>query len=380
MRFINAIIYRDDFTFHKGDLTVTNGRFAASADSAAADGDAIDLAGKWVIPGLIDIHFHGNSGADFSDGNYDGLVRIARYLLQNGITSFSPASMTLPEDNIKEAFATAIRLRDEEPEGAAIIRGITMEGPFFNAAKKGAQNADYLRLPDYDFFNRLNQAADGLIKIACVAPELPGALSFIEEASKTCMVSVAHTSANYDQAKAGFDAGARHVTHLYNAMPPLVHREPGVIGAAAENQAVTAELITDGIHIHPSAVRAAFTLFGAGRIVLVSDSMMACGMANGEYVLGGQKVFVSGRKASLADGTIAGSATNLYDCLRTAISFDIPPEDAVRAATINPARVIGSDDEVGSITAGKVADFVVCNPDWTINAVYSRGQRVRLQG
>jgi N-acetylglucosamine-6-phosphate deacetylase len=380
MRFINAIIYRDDFTFHKGDLTVTNGRFAASADSAAADGDAIDLAGKWVIPGLIDIHFHGNSGADFSDGNYDGLVRIARYLLQNGITSFSPASMTLPEDNIKEAFATAIRLRDEEPEGAAIIRGITMEGPFFNAAKKGAQNADYLRLPDYDFFNRLNQAADGLIKIACVAPELPGALSFIKEASKTCTVSVAHTSANYDQAEAGFDAGARHVTHLFNAMPPLVHREPGVIGAAADNPSVTAELITDGIHIHPSVVRAAFTLFGAGRMVLVSDSMMACGMANGEYVLGGQKVFVSGRKASLADGTIAGSATNLYDCLRTAISFDIPPEDAVRAATINPARVIGADGEVGSITTGKVADFVVCNPDWTIDAVYSRGQRIPLQG
>ena len=370
----NAAVYRDDFSFFKGDLAIANGRFADASDT----GEVIDLAGKWVIPSLIDIHFHGNSGADFSDGDYDGLVRIARYLLQNGITSFSPASMTLPEDSIRASFATAIRLRDEKPEGAAIIRGITMEGPFFNAAKKGAQNADYLHLPDYDFFSRLNQAADGLIKIACVAPELPGALSFIEKTSQTCTVSVAHTTANYDQAKAGFDAGARHVTHLYNAMPPLAHREPGVIGAAAENPAVTAELITDGVHIHPSAVRAAFTLFGASRMVLVSDSMMACGMANGEYVLGGQKVFVSGRKATLADGTIAGSATNLYDCLRTAISFNIRPEDAIRAATHNPARVIGADREVGSISAGKIADFVVCNPDWSLAAVYSQGQRVPL--
>lgn len=376
----NATIYRDDFTFHTGDLAVVNGRFVDPASVSPATDDTLDLAGKRVIPGLIDVHFHGNSGADFSDGNYDGLVRIARYLLQNGITSFSPASMTLPEENIRAAIATAVRLRAEEPEGTATLRGITMEGPFFNAAKKGAQNADYLRLPDYDFFSRLNEASGGLIKIACVAPELSGALAFIERASKTCTVSVAHTTANYDQAKAGFDAGARHVTHLFNAMPPLAHREPGVIGAAAENPAVNAELITDGIHIHPSAVRAAFTLFGAGRMVLVSDSMMACGMANGEYVLGGQKVFVNGRKAILADGTIAGSATNLYDCLRTAISFDIRPEDAIRAATFNPARVIGADSEVGSITAGKIADFVVCNPDWSIDAVYSHGQRVPLQG
>ena len=159
-------------------------------------------------------------------------------------------------------------------------------------------------------------------------------------------------------------------------MPPLAHREPGVIGAAAENPAVTAELITDGIHIHPSAVRAAFTLFGPERIVLVSDSMMACGMANGEYLLGGQKVIVNGRKATLADGTIAGSATHLYDCLRTAISFDIRPEDVIRAATGNPARVIGADREVGSIAAGKVADFIVCNRDWSLHAVYSAGKKV----
>lgn len=373
MLFQNAFIFKDDGTFQKGDIAVQNGRFS---DPTTTEGDVADLEGKYVIPGLIDIHSHGNSGADFSDANFDGLVRMARYLLKNGITSFSPASMTLPEEQLKAAYVTAIRLRDEKPEWASAIRGITMEGPFFNPAKKGAQNADFLRLPDYDLFSRLNETADGMIRIVCVAPELPGAIPFIKKASQLCTVSVAHTMATYDEAKAGFEAGASHVTHLFNAMPPLAHREPGVIGAAAENSKVTAELITDGIHIHESAVRAAFALFGKERMVLVSDSMMACGMANGEYMLGGQKVFVNGRKATLSDGTIAGSATHLYDCMRTAISFGIKPEDAIRAATINPARVIGADKEVGSLTIGKIADFVVCNPDWTMDSVYFAGNRV----
>lgn len=373
MLFQNAFIFKDDGTFQKGDIAVQNGRFS---DLTTTEGDVADLEGKYVIPGLIDIHSHGNSGADFSDANFDGLVRMARYLLKNGITSFSPASMTLPEEQLKAAYMTAIRLRDEKPEWASAIRGITMEGPFFNPAKKGAQNADFLRLPDYDLFSRLNETADGMIRIVCVAPELPGAIPFIKKASQLCTVSVAHTMATYDEAKAGFEAGASHVTHLFNAMPPLAHREPGVIGAAAENSKVTAELITDGIHIHESAVRAAFALFGKERMVLVSDSMMACGMANGEYMLGGQKVFVNGRKATLSDGTIAGSATHLYDCMRTAISFGIKPEDAIRAATINPARVIGADKEVGSLTIGKIADFVVCNPDWTMDSVYFAGNRV----
>ncbi|MBP8989480.1 MAG: N-acetylglucosamine-6-phosphate deacetylase [Clostridia bacterium] len=373
MLFQNAFIFKDDGTFQKGDIAVQNGRFS---DPTTTEGDVADLEGKYVIPGLIDIHSHGNSGADFSDANFDGLVRMARYLLKNGITSFSPASMTLPEEQLKAAYMTAIRLRDEKPEWASAIRGITMEGPFFNPAKKGAQNADFLRLPDYDLFSRLNETADGMIRIVCVAPELPGAIPFIKKASQLCTVSVAHTMATYDEAKAGFEAGASHVTHLFNAMPPLAHREPGVIGAAAENSKVTAELITDGIHIHESAVRAAFALFGKERMVLVSDSMMACGMANGEYMLGGQKVFVNGRKATLSDGTIAGSATHLYDCMRTAISFGIKPEDAIRAATINPARVIGADKEVGSLTIGKIADFVVCNPDWTMDSVYFAGNRV----
>ncbi len=370
MLFKNALIYGPDYTFQPGDLAVADGRFA----DRPSGGTVIDLAGKKVIPGLIDIHFHGNSGADFSDGDYAGLLKIARYLLQKGITSFSPASMTLPEKELAAAFATAIRLQAENPADCSVIRGITMEGPFFNPEKKGAQNAAHLQLPDFAFFQRLNEAASSLVKIACVAPELPGALDFIQKTASCSTLSLAHTNANYDQAKAGIDAGASHVTHLFNAMPPLHHREPGVIGAAAENPAVTAELIVDGIHIHPSSVRAAFALFGADRMVLVSDSIRACGMADGEYNLGGQQVFVKGRRATLADGTIAGSATDLFACLRTAISFDIPAEAAIRAATINPAKVIGVADQVGSISSGKLADFIILHDDWSIAAVYKKGR------
>ncbi len=370
MRFINGRVFRDG-AFHQASFSVVNGVFAPYDGPACTD-----LAGRTVLPGLIDIHFHGNSGADFSDGSYDGLLKIARYLLRQGITSFSPASMTLPEEQIGAAFDTARRLVQEQPEDAARLRGITMEGPFFHIDKKGAQNERYLQPPDFSFFSRLYQRSGGLVKIACIAPELPGALPFIREAAHMCTVSVAHTTATYQEARAGFEAGIRHVTHLFNAMPPFAHREPGVIGAAAENEAVTAELITDGIHVHPSAIRAAFALFGADRLVLVSDAMSACGMPDGSYELGGQQVHVSGRLATLADGTIAGSATHLFDCLKTCMEAGIRAEDAIRAASENPARVIGAQRLVGSIAEGKQADFLVCRPDWSLERVYLAGRQV----
>ena len=331
---------------------------------------------RFVLPGLIDLHFHGNSGEDFSDGNYEGLLKIARYHARHGVTRFSPASMTLPEETIVAACKNAARLREEKPEGCARIEGVTMEGPFFSEKKKGAQAAEYLRLPDVEMVKRVNEAADGLLKIVCVAPELEGAKEFIERVSKFAVVSVAHTDASYEQAAAGYAAGASHTTHLFNAMPPFLHREPGVIGAAAENEEVTVELISDGVHLHPSTVRMAFSLFGADRICLISDSMSACGMPDGKYFLGGQEVFVQGNRATLADGTIAGSATPLFACMVTAMSFGVPEEDAILSATLTPARVLGIDHETGSIAIGKRADLVICSEDYQIQEVYIDGVKV----
>ena len=376
MFYRNAMIYGPDFRFHPGAFEVVDGMFAQVFPEKVPE-DAVDLKGALVIPGLIDVHSHGNSNADFSDGDYEGLKKMARYYASCGVTSFAPASMTLPYDVLEKAFATAVKLTEEAPQGLSVLRGIQMEGPYFSYKKRGAQNADYLKDPDFEGFRKLYDGCKGLIRIVDVAPELPGAAEFTREASKLCTVSVAHTDSDYDHANAVFDAGATHLTHLYNAMPGINHRNPGVIPAAAENPAVRAEIICDGYHIHPAAVRLAFAIFGGERMILVSDSGRCAGLPEGsQFTLGGQDAWLRGGVGRLGDGTIACSAANLWDCMKNVISWGIPEEDAIRAATWNPACAIGAEGTVGSIEAGKRADFVVCSADYSQKTVYLGGKTI----
>ena len=376
MFYKNARIYCSDFQFRNGAFEVVNGKFASVLPERVPE-DAIDLQGATVIPGLVEVHSHGCAGADFSDGDYEGLKAMARQYAAWGVTSFAPASMTLPYDVLEKAFATAKQLAEENIEELSVLRGIQMEGPYFSYKKRGAQNADYLKEPDFEGFKALQEGCGGLIRIVDIAPELHGAAEFVEKAKELCTVSIAHTDSDYAHAKAAIDAGVTHLTHLYNAMPAIHHRTPGVIPAAVENENVQAEIIADGYHIHPASVRLAFTMF-KNRMILVSDSGRCAGKEEGyQFDLGGQMAEIRGGVAKLVGtDTISCSASNMWACLTNVLSWGIPEEEAVRAATYNPAKAIGATDVVGSIEEGKVADFIVCNADYTGKRVFLAGKEI----
>ena len=373
MFYKNARIYCSDFTFREGAFEVVDGKFGAVLPEEVP-ADAVDLNGATVIPGLIDVHSHGNSGADFSDGDYEGLKAMAAYYAKVGVTSFAPASMTLPYDVLAKAFANAKKLVEEAPAGLSVLRGIQMEGPYFSYAKRGAQKPDYLMDPDFEGFKKLYDDCGGLVRIVDIAPELPGAAEFVAKAKDLCTVSIAHTDSDYEHAKAAVDAGVTHLTHLYNAMPGIHHRNPGVIPAAAENPNVQAEIICDGYHIHPASVRLAFTTF-KNRMVLVSDSGRCAGQPEGyQFDLGGQMAEIRDGVAKLVGSeTIACSASNLWACLQNVLAWGVPEEEAIRAASYNPACAIGAEKVVGSIETGKVADFLVCSADYTQRRVFLAG-------
>ena len=385
MKIINGSVFLEDGKFQEVTVACMDGKIteittgdALSANSSEAGEEIIDASDCYVIPGLCDIHLHGCMSYDACDGTREALKEMAKYEAAHGVTSILPTTMTYPEDTLT-TIANAVRdyrIYDNDTPGHATIHGINMEGPFISPEKKGAQNPKYIQRCDINMFHRINLASGGAVRLCDIAPEIDGAMEFIDEARKETRISIAHTTADYDTCKQAFDRGARHLTHLFNAMPPFTHRAPGPIGAAAENENVTPEIICDGIHVYPAAVNLMYKVFGPERLIMISDSMRATGLPDGEYELGGQPVTVKGRLATLHDGTIAGSATNLYDCMITAVKeMHIPLEDAILCASRNPAKAVGIYHTVGSIALGKQADFVIINKsDLMIKAVIVRGQ------
>lgn len=370
MRIIGGRVFDVDQGFVFRDLCTSGVTIAETS----TDDTVIDACGCYIIPALTDVHFHGCVGEDFSDGDAQGLEKIADYQLSRGVGQFCPAGMTLTPEQLRKICKIAANHRKNVHHGATLC-GVHLEGPFLAAAKKGAQNGAWLQAPNLALFQQLVEDAEGLVKLISIAPELEGAMAFITQASRDITVSVAHTTADYDIASQAFAAGARHVTHLYNAMPAFTHRAPGVLGAALDNENVMVELICDGVHIHPSVVRATFRMFGADRMVLVSDTMRAAGLSDGNYTLGGQDVTVSGRYATLESGVLAGSVTDLMSCMKTAVSMGIALEDAVTAAAVNPAKAIGIAQDYGTLDCGKQANFVMLDDNLDIVQIYHQGER-----
>lgn len=370
----NALVYTPDHTFVPGDIAIRDGRFAADAAPLPGE-EVLDAEGLYALPGLVDVHFHGAVGHDFCDGTEEAIQALADFEASRGVLAICPATMTFPEDILGKVMDAAAAHKNER--GADLV-GINMEGPFISPNKVGAQNPAYVHTADAGMFRRLQARAGGLIKLVDIAPEEPGALEFIRECGGEACISLAHTCTSYETAKAAFAAGARHMTHLYNAMPGINHRDPGPIIAAREEGAEV-ELITDGVHIHPAMVRFTFDVFGDDKVVLIADSMMACGLPDGQYSLGGQAVTVEGPRATLTDhpGVIAGSATCLYDCMKRAVlDMGVPLESAVRAASENPARSIGVDADYGSIAPGRWGNVILADKDLEIRAVIRKGERI----
>ena len=373
MLLIHAKYLDEDFRLVQGDIEIEDGKILrVGKDLPRKEEDlAVDCAGSYtVVPGFVDVHIHGCAGADTCDATREALEAMAAFLLAHGVTSFCPTTMTTSRETIQAALLAAKDMMDHPMEGGARVVGVNMEGPFIAKERKGAQKEEDILPPDFPLFQRFYEESGGIVRLVDVAPEQPGGLEFVEKASQLCTVSIAHTTADYDQAKAAFDKGVTHATHLFNAMSGLHHRKPGVVGAVFDDRRVRGELICDGFHIHPAVLRAAFRLLG-DRALIVSDSMRANGMPEGEaFDLGGQMVTVHQGKALLPDGTIAGSVTNLHQEIKNLVSFGVPFEQAVKAATLLPARAIGLDGEIGSIAPGKRADLVVLDENLDIAAVY----------
>lgn len=375
----NGLVFYDG-KFEKKDIRITDGAFVAIEApemlELAEGEELLDADGKYVLPGLVDIHSHGRAGEDYSFVDEKALETMSASYAACGVTAVLGTTMTNEPEAVKRS-AEAIRaFCDKNEKTGAKIIGIHMEGPFLGEKKKGAHDPKYLLAPDVDFYEEMQTLSGNRVKLMAIDPELPGAEEFVRKCKVDGVtVSLAHTACNYDLACEAAGWGADHVTHLFNAMQPLHHREPALIGAAVDKD-MYVELICDGIHLHPSVIRMMFRLCPE-KALLISDSMSAAGLSDGEYELGGLKVYVKNGKATQEDGTIAGSTISVYEGMVNAIRFGVPAEQAVLSATYLPAKSVGMEEKVGSIETGRNADFILVDKEWNLNKVYINGNEFR---
>ena len=334
--------------------------------------DVIDAKGNLVAPGLVDLHIHGYFGEDASDGSAEGLKVMAAGIAKNGVTSWCPTTMTIAKDEIVKAFDTARAVKAEQSCYGAKILGVNCEGPFINPSKKGAQPEEHILPPDGDF---ILQHAD-IVKLFTVAPEMEGAKECIRKVYEDgrVLASMGHTGATFEEANAGIQAGARHTTHLFNAMTALEHRSPGVVGAVLSDERVSCELIADTFHVNPGLYKLVAKAKGE-KLCLITDCMRAGGMEDGDYTLGGQHVTKTGIQCLLEDGTIAGSVLKLNDAVKNLKDYtDLALSEIFACASLNPAKAVGEADRIGSLEIGKCADIIICDDDIRVFTTIIEGE------
>ena len=343
-----------------GSVVVEDGRIAEVSEGKAPQGRVLDFEGCYVVPGFVDIHVHGGAGEDVMDASDGGLDRLSLFLAAGGVTSFLATTNTDSHERTLKAVREIGEAAKRGTRGARLL-GLHMEGPYISMERSGAQNRAHIRLPALDELGQASLEAGGSLRMVTLAPEVDGALEAVRWlASRGIVPAAGHTDATYDEARAGIEAGIRHASHLFNGMRSLHHREPGLVGAALDDERVTVELIADCYHIHPAVLRIVARLKGAGRTALVSDSIAAAGLPDGDYSLGGMKVAVRHGKSLLESGTLAGSTIRLCDAVRNMVEkADVPLREAVEMASTTPARVAGAADRKGSIAPGMDADITV---------------------
>ncbi len=387
----------EDGTLEDGALLLAGGRiaYAGPADLvppyltlpggptlAARQCRRYDARGHWVFPGFFDLHVHGGGGADTMHGTAAALQRIAEVHAAHG-TAHLVATTTSQEHRRVLAAVRAVRdamalSRGEAWQGARIA-GVHLEGPYVNPARAGAQDRAHLRPPDLEELAEIAGAAGDGFLLATLAPELPGAEEAIDFLTRRGVtVAMGHTDARFEQALAAMEKGVRHVTHTFNAMSPLHHREPGAAGAALlSGPEVTCEVIADGVHVHPRVIHALWRLKGAGGICLVTDAVAAAGMPEGEYELGGRKVTLKGGACRLADGTLAGSALTMDRAVAYVVrEVGVPVHEAAAMAALTPARAVGLAGRKGSLRVGKDADVAILDHDFQCVATFVKGRAV----
>lgn len=368
------IIYLD--RIEKGSVLIKDGKIKEINPLVCDDSEVIDAKGMYLSPGFVDVHIHGAGGYDTMDGTFEAINEIAKTISKFGTTSFTPTTMTVSIEDIKKSMKVIKEAKLNGTDGANVL-GAHLEGPFISPNAIGAQNPKYVEAPSIETYNEMvGDASDAVVSIT-LAPEVAGAKELIKYLSeKGVICSIGHTKATYEEAIDGIKCGCCHSTHLFNAMTPFTHRAPGVVGAVFDSE-ITTETISDGIHIAYPALRVAYNQKGLDKVLLVTDAMMACGMPNGKYALGGQDVFVENGAARLENGSLAGSVLTLDRAVKNVYeNSSYALYDVVKMATFNGAKHCGVADRKGLIKEGYDADLILFDEGINVKKVIVNGKLI----